>query len=156
MIYPTLQALEDQDFVRSAEQDGKKVYSITEAGLAYLRGTRRKRTAATDGAAATHGEDRREPAAHAARGRTARTEPAMDPDRPRARGASGSHRPRQARPGAPGSPRVEARSSCGRCAGCSATSRRAMQRTLGDPEKLKEIREVLREAKAKIDEIVMR
>jgi hypothetical protein len=32
----------------------------------------------------------------------------------------------------------------------------AVQRTLGDPEKLKEIREVLREAKTKIDDIVMR
>ena len=38
VIYPTLQALEDQDFVKSAEEDGKKVYSITEAGLAYLQG----------------------------------------------------------------------------------------------------------------------
>ena len=35
-IYPTLQALEDQDLVTSATEDGKKVYTITEAGLAYL------------------------------------------------------------------------------------------------------------------------
>ncbi len=35
-IYPTLQALEDQDFITSTMEDGKKVYSITEAGLAYL------------------------------------------------------------------------------------------------------------------------
>jgi len=33
---PTLQALEDQDLVTSTMQDGKKVYTITEAGLAYL------------------------------------------------------------------------------------------------------------------------
>jgi hypothetical protein len=32
----------------------------------------------------------------------------------------------------------------------------AIQRTLGDQQKMKEIREVLREAKVKIDEIVMR
>lgn len=35
-IYPTLQALEDQDLVASSVEDGKKVYTITEAGLAYL------------------------------------------------------------------------------------------------------------------------
>lgn len=38
VIYPTLQALEDQDYVDSVEQDGKKVYSITESGGAYLQG----------------------------------------------------------------------------------------------------------------------
>ena len=32
----------------------------------------------------------------------------------------------------------------------------AIQRTVGNPDKLREIREVLREAKTKIDEIVMR
>jgi DNA-binding PadR family transcriptional regulator len=35
-VYPTLQALEDQDFVTSVPEDGKKVYTITDAGLAYL------------------------------------------------------------------------------------------------------------------------
>lgn len=35
-VYPTLQALEDQDLVTSTTQDGKKVYTITETGLAYL------------------------------------------------------------------------------------------------------------------------
>jgi len=35
-IYPTLQALEDQDLVSSSTEDGKKVYTITEAGLAFL------------------------------------------------------------------------------------------------------------------------
>jgi DNA-binding PadR family transcriptional regulator len=35
-VYPTLQALEDQDLVTSATEDGKKVYTITEVGLAYL------------------------------------------------------------------------------------------------------------------------
>jgi len=35
-IYPTLQSLEDQDLVSSTTDEGKKVYSVTEAGLAYL------------------------------------------------------------------------------------------------------------------------
>ena len=38
VIYPTLQALEDQDYVKSLEQDGKKIYSITESGIPYLQG----------------------------------------------------------------------------------------------------------------------
>jgi DNA-binding PadR family transcriptional regulator len=35
-IYPTLQMLEDRGLVTSAEADGKKVYSITDAGRAQL------------------------------------------------------------------------------------------------------------------------
>jgi DNA-binding PadR family transcriptional regulator len=35
-VYPTLQMLEDRDFVTSSEVEGKKVYAITEAGRAYL------------------------------------------------------------------------------------------------------------------------
>lgn len=35
-VYPTLQALEEQDLVTSTIEEGKKVYSITEAGLTYL------------------------------------------------------------------------------------------------------------------------
>lgn len=35
-VYPTLQLLEDQGLVRSEERDGKKVYSITDAGRAHL------------------------------------------------------------------------------------------------------------------------
>jgi len=35
-IYPTLQALEDQDLVTSTTEEGKKVYAISEAGSAYL------------------------------------------------------------------------------------------------------------------------
>ncbi len=35
-IYPTLQALEDQDLVTSTTEEGKKVYAISEAGAAYL------------------------------------------------------------------------------------------------------------------------
>jgi DNA-binding PadR family transcriptional regulator len=35
-IYPTLQMLEDLDYVTVRQQDGKKVYTITEAGRAFL------------------------------------------------------------------------------------------------------------------------
>lgn len=36
-IYPVLQQLEDEGRVRSAEEDGKKVYRITDAGRAEVR-----------------------------------------------------------------------------------------------------------------------
>jgi DNA-binding PadR family transcriptional regulator len=35
-MYPTLQALEEQDLVTSETEGGKKIYSITEVGLGYL------------------------------------------------------------------------------------------------------------------------
>ena len=35
-IYPTLQMLEDQGYVTSYPEDGKKVYQITEAGRTFL------------------------------------------------------------------------------------------------------------------------
>jgi DNA-binding PadR family transcriptional regulator len=35
-VYPTLQWLEDEGLVRAEEQEGKKVYHITEAGLVFL------------------------------------------------------------------------------------------------------------------------
>ena len=35
-VYPTLTWLEDEGLVKSAEADGKKVYSITDAGRAFL------------------------------------------------------------------------------------------------------------------------
>jgi DNA-binding PadR family transcriptional regulator len=35
-VYPTLQMLEDMGYVTSSEQDGKKVYSITEEGRSHL------------------------------------------------------------------------------------------------------------------------
>jgi DNA-binding PadR family transcriptional regulator len=35
-VYPTLQALEDQDLVSATTEEGKKVYAVTEAGAAYL------------------------------------------------------------------------------------------------------------------------
>ncbi len=36
VIYPTLQMLEEMGYTKSAEQEGKKIYSITEEGLAFL------------------------------------------------------------------------------------------------------------------------
>ncbi len=36
-VYPTLQLLEDMGYVKSAEQDGKKVYTITEDGKNFLK-----------------------------------------------------------------------------------------------------------------------
>lgn len=35
-VYPTLQYLEEMEFVTSQAQDGKKVYTITEAGRSFL------------------------------------------------------------------------------------------------------------------------
>jgi DNA-binding PadR family transcriptional regulator len=35
-VYPTLQMLEDQGLIASAEMDGKKVYSVTDAGKQHL------------------------------------------------------------------------------------------------------------------------
>jgi DNA-binding PadR family transcriptional regulator len=35
-VYPTLQMLEDEGLVRSREEEGKKVYEITEEGREYL------------------------------------------------------------------------------------------------------------------------
>jgi DNA-binding PadR family transcriptional regulator len=36
-VYPTLQLLEDMGYVSSSEQDGKKIYTITEAGKNFLK-----------------------------------------------------------------------------------------------------------------------
>ena len=33
IVYPTLQLLEDEDLVTSVEENGKKVYTITEKGM---------------------------------------------------------------------------------------------------------------------------
>lgn len=35
-IYPTLQLLEDQGYIRAVETDGRKVYEVTPEGVAYL------------------------------------------------------------------------------------------------------------------------
>jgi DNA-binding PadR family transcriptional regulator len=36
-VYPTLQLLEDMGYVTPSEQDGKKVYTVTGAGKAFLK-----------------------------------------------------------------------------------------------------------------------
>jgi DNA-binding PadR family transcriptional regulator len=41
-IYPTLQLLEDEGLVTSQEQDGKRVYTITDAGRAELQERRER------------------------------------------------------------------------------------------------------------------
>ena len=41
-IYPTLQLLEDEGLVTSEEQDGKRVYTITDAGRAELQERRQR------------------------------------------------------------------------------------------------------------------
>jgi DNA-binding PadR family transcriptional regulator len=40
-VYPTLQLLEDMGYVSAAQQDGKKVYSITDEGRKFLEENRR-------------------------------------------------------------------------------------------------------------------
>ncbi|MBN1189943.1 MAG: PadR family transcriptional regulator [Dehalococcoidales bacterium] len=37
VVYPTLQMLEEMGYIRSVEEEGKKVYSITDEGLAFLK-----------------------------------------------------------------------------------------------------------------------
>ena len=36
-VYPTLQLLEDMGYIKAAEQEGKKVYAITDEGKKYLQ-----------------------------------------------------------------------------------------------------------------------
>jgi DNA-binding PadR family transcriptional regulator len=36
-VYPTLQLLEDQGYVTSNERDGKKIYTVTDEGRAFLK-----------------------------------------------------------------------------------------------------------------------
>jgi DNA-binding PadR family transcriptional regulator len=40
-VYPTLQLLEDMGYVSASQQDGKKVYSITDEGRKFLEENRR-------------------------------------------------------------------------------------------------------------------
>ncbi|MBS7622286.1 PadR family transcriptional regulator [Candidatus Bathyarchaeota archaeon] len=40
VVYPTLQMLQDMGYIKSSEENGKKVYSITEEGLKYLEDNR--------------------------------------------------------------------------------------------------------------------
>ena len=156
VIYPTLQALEDQDYVKSAEEDGKKVYSVTESGLAYLQGQKERQ------GHGRHGERHGGPCMGGGdRPGTGDESQAGQP--PRGEGPHGPQGPDWIRTG-PGGPAAwgawfassggpELMREMRWMFGDFAT---AIQRTLGDQEKMKEIRGVLREAKAKIDEIVTR
>jgi len=179
VIYPTLQALEDQDFVKSAEEDGKKVYSITDAGLAYLQGQQEARRREGH-----HGHGHRGQGFQAGAGGPGACQP------PHGEGPHGPEGPNWVHPGPesaggaggsgePGGPGGAGEAGPGWGPGSAAAwgtwfassggpelmremrwmfgdFATAVQRTVGDQEKMKQIREVLREAKAKIDEIVMR
>ena len=190
VIYPTLQALEDQDFVKAAEDGGKKVYSITEAGLAYLQGHQEHQ------GHGRHGEGRRPPfpppfpfgPGRAGCGPRGGEEPTGAESASREASASGVEGDAGQPPKGEGPHGPEGPNWIPGCQGGPEGGRRgrghgpawgprfvssggpeimremrwifsdfagSVQRTLGDPDKLKEIREVLREAKAKIDEIVM-
>ena len=46
-VYPTLQLLEDQGYVRAVEAEGKKVYEVTPEGIKYLEAFDQKLTAMT-------------------------------------------------------------------------------------------------------------
>jgi DNA-binding PadR family transcriptional regulator len=111
VVYPTLQALEDQDLIRSTtEEGGKRIYSITEQGTAYL-------------------EEHKEQA--------------------------GRHRDRMAACG--GGPRGgEGWNAMRELGWFTADVARSFKRMAEDPDKLKEIREVLRDAKTRIEAIVAR
>ncbi|OFV83306.1 MAG: hypothetical protein A2W26_12415 [Acidobacteria bacterium RBG_16_64_8] len=107
-IYPTLQALEEQDLLTSSIEDGKKVYSVTEAGLGYL---------------ATHVEQAR------------------------------GHQERWA---AHWGPHGHGWGAMNDMRETFAEVAREVRASAGDPDKMKEIREVLREAARKIGDIARR
>jgi DNA-binding PadR family transcriptional regulator len=109
-IYPTLQALEDQDLVTSSTDEGKKVYAITEAGLAFL-------------------EEHKERA---------------DSHRERWTAQWGG-----GQAGESGETLSDIHEAFGRVKG-------AVRDSAGDPDKLKQIGEVLKEAATKIGEIAGR
>lgn len=109
-VYPTLQALEDRDLVISTTEEGKKVYSLTEAGLAFL-------------------EEHKERAWH-------------HHERWEAQWGSG--------------PRGQSWGAVNDIRETLSDLRRAVRRSAGDQEKLKEIGAVLEEAAARIKEIVKR
>jgi DNA-binding PadR family transcriptional regulator len=188
VIYPTLQALEDQDYVRSTEQDGKKIYSITEAGIPYLQGHQEREGSAHGHG--RHGEGFRPPfpppfpfgpgrrgagpgtgpEGAAADGADSQSAAGQTPgaEGGAAEGAGEgdeTHRGHRGRGRGPHGPGGAAWGPWFASSGGPELMREmrwmfsdfasAIQRTLGDPQKLKEIREVLREAKAKIDDIVM-
>ncbi len=181
VIYPTLQALEDQDYVSSIEEGGKKVYSITSSGDAYLQGHQEHRGRGRHGEGLRppfpppfpFGQARCQQDAWGAGGQdevpagettddegVPTGEDARCEQGAQARGPHGHHGR---------GPRGEGGTAWGPWFASSGGPElvremrwmftdfaTAIQRTLGDPDKLREIREVLRETKTKIDDIVMR
>ena len=63
VIYPTLTMLEELGYTTLAEQDGKKLYALTEAGAAYLRENQRTVEAIAARLAASRRGTRRRPGA---------------------------------------------------------------------------------------------
>jgi DNA-binding PadR family transcriptional regulator len=186
VIYPTLQALEDQDFVKAAEQDGKKVYSITDAGLAYLQGhhehhrhARRYAEGFNRGPGSQSGTAQGAEQGESPAGQGTAGEEGESGQPPRGEGPhspegpswihTGPHGKRSSGDWGPGGWNSEGGAAWGSWFASSGGPElmremrwmfrdfaTGIQRTLGDKEKMAEIREVLREAKTKIDEIVMR
>ncbi len=109
VVYPTLQSLEDRDFVTAvAEPGGKKIYSITDAGTAWLDSHKEEATRTREHMASFGG-----------------------------RMGAGQW------PGAMDDMRWFFRDVA-----------QAMRRTMNDPEKIRAIREVIVDAKKRIDDIV--
>jgi DNA-binding PadR family transcriptional regulator len=180
VIYPTLQALEDQDYVTSNEQEGKKVYSITDSGSAYLQGHKEQMRE-------RHGGPPRGPSAtfwswpgSEGAARTTRGQSGSGPDEAAGTTRDSAHSG-ETEPEGAGDQREAGHRHGHRGTGGTGTGAfgswfmagempelmkelrwffgdfaGALQRTVADPQKIKEIREVLREAKHKIDDIVMR
>ena len=57
-IYPTLQTLEDQEYVKGEEKEGKRTYSITEKGKEHLKESVEKYKAMIEKRKALFGERR--------------------------------------------------------------------------------------------------
>jgi len=190
VIYPTLQALEDQDYVKSVEQEGKKVYSITEAGINYRQSHQENQGRTRHGEGfrppfpppfpfgpgrrAGHGTDETGTTGQSGAGsaeasaskETPRQERPGGHDRPEWVDGPGSDQGRKGRKHGPHGRNNTAWGPLFAASGGPELMRElrwmfsdfanAVQRTLGDPQKLREIREVLRETKTKLDDIVMR
>jgi DNA-binding PadR family transcriptional regulator len=52
-VYPTLQALEDEGLVRAEQQDGRRVFQLTDAGRAYVEAHQGDLTAVWDAVVGT-------------------------------------------------------------------------------------------------------
>ena len=162
VIYPTLQALEDQDYIKSSDVDGKKVYAITDAGLAYLQQNIDQTRARSEAEGDWTGDEARGEKCHHHRHFQRRTtrplRTALGPRRPRRPGRTSRRSVGTRRRGRMGRlVRLEWRP--GDDARDALDVPRLRRSDPADPRRQgedEEIREVLREAKTKIDEIVMK